>query len=259
MKKTALILIIFFLAGSINADEDKNYIMRKKIQETRNKIEEFSKNKKETDEKIEEFRTSHARRMKKRKADIAKLETEVSELEKELKMKNIEKRALERGVKNKEIQFASFRNKLENSMQSYNSLIMEWFPYNREERSLNVKRLVADTEFENIIEEELFNRYNNFLNKELLLGLESEVYVKDNVKYLRIGWMLLAYSNERGEDTGIITLKNDKWTWNRDLNFEMRKAVRDSIKMVEGKKAPDIILYPVPLSLVRETLKGAAK
>ena len=113
--------------------------------------------------------------------------------------------------------------------------------------------MLADAEFANILPEEIFNRYYNFLNNELLIALDSEVYVKGNTKYLRIGWIIMAYSDDEGKDVGILVKgKDGEWEWKSNLSFSMRKAIRDSMKMVEGKKAPALIEFPVPISLIEK-------
>ena len=105
MKNIPYLLLLFLLVTTVNAEEDKNFILRKKIQETQRQIEDYNNKKKETDKKITEFQDSHSKRITKRKKDISKLSIDVSQLERELKGKKIEKIGLERAVKNHEIQF----------------------------------------------------------------------------------------------------------------------------------------------------------
>ena len=259
MKKLTCMFLLLILSNITSAEEDKHFILRKKIQEAKKKIEEYNLKAKETEERIEEFKRTHSKRIEKRKSDISRLSENVSHHEKELKSKKLENKSLERSLKNHEIQFALFRKRLKKYMEDYQRAIKKEIPYNKEERSLNVSGLITDVQFENITPEEIFNRFHNFLNKELLLALDSEVYVKDNIKYLRIGWILLSYSDDSGKNAGILTRKKGEWVWEDNLSFSMRKAIRDSIKMVEGKKAPDLINFPIPMALVREKLKGALK
>jgi len=259
MRVFSFIILFFFCLNPLHAEEAENFILRKKIQEAKKKIEEYSAKAKDNEKRAGEFLTAHAKRLMRRKNDISRLRGDASSLEKELSNKKLEKKTLERRIKNYEIQFAVFREKLKKNMGAYSISIKNGIPYNIEGRSLHVKRLIADTEFENITPEEIFNRFYNFLNKELLLAMDSEVYVKDNIKYLRIGWILMSYSDEEGKDVGILTRNKDKWIWENNLSFTMRNAVRDSMKMVEGKKAPELINFPIPMPLVRENLKGAVK
>ncbi len=259
MKKIPYIMILFLIINTASADEDKNFILRKKLIEAKKKIEEYNSKISDTDKRIKEFQESHIKRIEKRESDIKRLNAEATRLERELKDEKFQNRTLKRSIKNYDIQFSLYRDKVKSYMDSYKKSIKAGFPYNQEERTTNISRLITDTEFASIAPEEIFNRYYNFLNRELLIGLDSEVYAKENIKYLRIGWIILAYSDDQGKEVGILTKKNGKLEWKTDLDFAMRKAIRDSMKMVEGKKAPDLMDFPIPLSLIRESVKGVAK
>ncbi len=259
LKKIPYIMLIFLLINTVNAEDDKSFILRKKIMEAKKKIEEYNTKVKETDKRTKEFNESHIKRIGKRNSDIKRLNSDVIKLERELKNEKYQNSTLKRSLKNFEIQFSLYRDKIKNQMDLNKKSIKTGFPYNKEERTTNISRLITDAEFESIAPEEIFNRYYNFLNRELLIGLDSEVYVKEDIKYLRIGWIILAYSDDQGKEVGLLTMKNDKWEWKTNLDFTMRKTIRDSIKMVEGKKAPDLMDFPIPLSLVRESMKGGAK
>ncbi len=259
MKKLYPILILFLFFGAASGEEDKNYVLRKKIQDAKKKVEEYKNKKKEIDEKIIEFRSSHTKRINKRNGDISKLTKDITNLERDLKGAKSEKRNFERQVRNNEMKFTAFRSRLKEYLIVYREEISKGIPYNREGRSTGITRLLSDIDIESISTEEILNRFNILISKELNLGLDSEVYVKDNMKYLRIGWMLMAYSDEEGKDAGLLTIKNGKWEWENNLNFPMRKAIRNSIKMVEGKKAPDLTLFPVSMSTISKDVKGVEK
>ncbi len=261
MKKLYFIVILFLFFGAAYGEdeEDKNYILRKKIQDAKKKIEEYKDKKKEIDEKIVEFKSTHTKRIDKRNGDISKLTKDIASLERDLKGAKSEKRTLERQVRNNEMKFSAFRSRLKEYLTVYREEIAKGIPYNKEGRSTSITRLLSDIDIESISTEEILNRFNILISKELNLGLDSEVYVKENMKYLRIGWMLMAYSDEEGKSAGLLTLKNGKWEWENDLSFPMRKAVRNSIKMVEGKKAPDITLFPVSMSTISKDVKGVKK
>ncbi|MDY6934167.1 MAG: DUF3450 family protein [Spirochaetota bacterium] len=259
MRVSAYILLLFIIINSAHGEDDKNFILRKRIMETKKKIESYNSKSKEIEGRTEEFSKKHAERVKKRRRDISRLGEDVSKFEKELRVENIKIMSNKKVLKNLERQFAVFRKKIKENMNNYNQSILKGLPKSTEDRSLNVSRLISDTEFANITTEEIFNRYYIFLNKELITGLDSEVYVKDNIEYLRIGWILLAYSDSEGKNVGLLTRKDGKWVWRNSLDFSMRKAIRDSIKMVKGKKAPELIKFPIPLALIREDLQGAFK
>lgn len=251
MKKISYILILF-MGVALFAEDDKNYLLRKKIQEAKQRIEQLNQLSTDTENRIKELSESHSSRIKKRNTDISELGAEISLLEKDLKNAKLQNRSLKNSVRNYELQFASYRDSIKKHMEDSRQSVKDGLPYSIEERSENISKLISETEFESITPEEIYNRYYNFLNRELATGMDSEVYSKGNIKYLRIGWILLCYSDDQGTEAGILVKRKNKWEWKTDIDFSMRKAIRDSIKMVEGKKAPDLMEFPVPLSLFRE-------
>ncbi len=259
MKKLSYLVILFAVSIAYAAEEDKNYLLRKKIQEYQQKIERFNQQAIETDNQIKDLTESHIKRVKKRKSDISEFNNEITMLGKELKNEKLQNGSLKNSVRDYELQFSQYKNRIKKDMEESRESVKTGIPYNISERDINISKLISDTEFESITPEEIYNRYYNFLNRELAASMDSEVYSKNNIKYLRIGWVLLCYSDDQGKEAGILTKKNNKWEWKTDIDFTMRKAIRDSIKMVEGKKAPDLIDFPVPLSLIRESMKGGAK
>ena len=256
MRKLLSLIFILCMFTIVNADEDKNYVYRKQIAEMQKKIDEYKKKTSESKKQIKDFSASHVERIKKRKSDIVDLTEDVTTLERELREKKIKNASQKRSLKNSEMRFAAFKKSLRKSMNQTEQSISE-FPYNIEERNANISRLILDSELEGIPALELFNRYYNYLNRDLLTGMDSEVFVKNNVKYLRIGWVILCYTDENKDEEGLLLMKNNKWEWNTKLDFSTRKAIRDSIKMVEGKKAPEMIEFPVPVSVIKN--KGGIK
>lgn len=253
MRFLSATLAFFFILSGAFGRENEDYLLKKKILEAKKKTELYNQKANTIKTRIESFKKTQTERIKNRKSDISRLGSDVAQLEKELKSEKLEIKRFKGVIKNYKIQFSQFKEKCISHMINYNRIIKESIPYNRKSRSQNISRLIADTEFANISSEEIFNRYYNFLNKELLTAFDSEVYVEDNLKYLRIGWIIMAYADESGNDVGILTRDNkNKWTWKNDIGFSMRKAIRDSIKMIEGKKAPELIDFPVPLSLIKE-------
>lgn len=253
MRSLTSMLLFFFILTGVSAKEDKDYILRKKILEMNKNIEMYNQKSRDTETKTTEFRENHSKRILNRKNDISKLTKDISQLEKEFRTQKLKQKALKKSLKEYKLQFSLFRKRIIDDLTDYNKKIKDGLPYNIERRSQNITKLITDASFESISPEEIFNRYYNFLNKELIIGLDSEVYLKDNTKYLRIGRVIMAYSDDSANNVGILTWKDkSKWDWGMDLTFTMRKAIRDSIKMVEGKKAPELIDFPVPISYIKE-------
>jgi hypothetical protein len=119
-------------------------------------------------------------------------------------------------------------------------------------------RLLNEADIQSVRSEEIFNRFTTILYKELNMGFDSEVFTYDKQKVLRVGWLFMVARPEGSEDVKVLDMKNGQWSWRDDCNLSARKELRDAIEMVEGKKTPSLVEYPVPLSLVRQSMKGGA-
>lgn len=135
-------------------------------------------------------------------------------------------------------------------------------PYRLDKRSAVLDLLMKDIEAGNISPEEAFNRLWVVYQNESRLAQEAEVYSGDfsgdegdpiQVKYLRVGRQILAFSSLDGSKLGMLrTLAPGKYEWVRekDLKYESREAIKLAISTAEGKAVPGFV--PVPIWRVSE-------
>lgn len=133
-------------------------------------------------------------------------------------------------------------------------------PYRLDKRLENLDLLLRDLEGGNISTEEAFNRLWTFEQAERRMAQEAENYTGDftgdggdpmQVKYLRIGKQILAFSSMDGSRLGMLRPTADSagkgWTWVREdaMDRDTRKALKHAIATAEGKSVPGFV--PMPL------------
>ena len=249
-------VVIVSIISPLVADSNTNVELRKSIAEERKRIEELKKSVVTMAESREDFSKTHKERLVSRNADIRKIMDEMTVQGTELRTEQA-LLSQERGKqKNYELQFELFKGSVKNSIQEYLLSVKNGFPYRLDERSAALDRLLSEADIESVRAEELFNRLTTILYKDLNSGFDSEVYTEDGFKILRIGHLLIVASSGEGGTVKILDLSAGKWTWREDCSITERKAIRDAIDMVEGKKTPALLDFPIPVSLIRDSLKG---
>jgi hypothetical protein len=129
-------------------------------------------------------------------------------------------------------------------------------PYRLDKRLESLDLLVRDIEGGNISPEEALNRLWTMEQNERRLAQEAEVYSGDfaedagdpiQVKYLRVGKQMLAFSSMDGSKLGIMRRDSAGYAWVRekDLDREARHALKQAIETAEGKSVPGFVPMPV--------------
>lgn len=129
-------------------------------------------------------------------------------------------------------------------------------PYKHDKRMEQAKLLASDIRKDKVAPEEAFNRLWNLYRKEIQMGSDAEVYQSKvhlpsgeevEVKYMRVGKQVLAYSNAAGNYIGVLKkLENGNWEWQHaeNLEFAERSAVRQAVAVAEGKAIPGFTAVP---------------
>jgi hypothetical protein len=141
-------------------------------------------------------------------------------------------------------------------------VLAEGIPYRLDKRLESVDLLLRDLEGGNISPEEGMNRLWAFGQGERRLAQEAEVYSGDfldtasdgsdpiQVKYLRVGKQIMAFSSLDGAKLGILRRASDstaaryEWVREKDLDRDSRQAIKTAIATAEGKAVPGFV--PVP-------------
>ncbi len=157
-------------------------------------------------------------------------------------------------------------------------------PFNMDKRLERLDLLVRDVDGGNISPEEAMNRLWTIEQSERRLAQEAEVYTGDfideaadpsghadpiQVKYLRVGKQLLAFSSLDGARLGMLRLlpppsldslsprqalmaaagggAKPRYVWVRekDMDRETRQAIKNAIATAEGKALPGFVPVPV--------------
>ena len=148
-------------------------------------------------------------------------------------------------------------------------------PYRLDKRLEGLDLLVRDLEGGNISPEEGMNRLWAIHQTEKRLAQEAEVYSGDftgdagdpiQVKYLRVGKQMLAFSSLDGTRLGVLkpgTGNAYAWVREKDLDHAARQAIKNAIATAEGKSVPGFVPLPVwpasfPTASLAESKEGAA-
>jgi Protein of unknown function (DUF3450) len=150
-------------------------------------------------------------------------------------------------------------------------------PYRLDKRLESLDLLIRDVEGGNISPEEAMNRLWTLEQNERRLAQEAEVYTGDfseaagdpvQVKYLRVGKQLMAFSSLDGSKLGMLRLAPapdsaaaaSRWVWVREseMDRDTRQALKKAIETAEGKSVPGFVPVPVWKNAFAEPVAMAA-
>ena len=252
-------LFVIMVICSVRADSERNFQLRKSIVAEQKRIEELKELSSGLSASRKEFAANHKERISSRNADIRRIIEDMTalsaEYRKEQGLLSIERNKM----KNYEVQFAQYKSSLKSELKDYYAGVKKGLPYRLDERTAALDRLLNEADIQSVRSEEIFNRFTTIMYKDLNTGFDSEVFTHDRQRILRVGWLFMAARQEGAEAVKLLDMKNGQWSWRDDCNLAARKELRDAIEMVEGKKTPALVEFPVPLTLVRESMKGGAR
>jgi hypothetical protein len=144
-------------------------------------------------------------------------------------------------------------------------LVKADFPYAREERLRSLEALKEQLSVGAISPEEGTDRLWSMLLAVLRSGSGAENWSGTlatpegelSGKYLRLGAVFMAFVSDDGREVHLMTRSGDEWLWRRlSDESEARAAVREALKVSEGKSAPALVPIPVQASAVRSKAEG---
>ena len=250
--KLILVIMLFFFASFVNAG---------KLEEIREKIEKTSQLLKEeetlhqrekeqalvTQRSLEERIATLENRTKQIKEENKRLKREINETE------SVKKKLMTTIRKNTSL-FSSIKDVLSNKAEILHQQISSGIPYAQEDRLRRIsifKKKLKERDID-IVDccQEL---YYDFM-KEIDLGYGSELYfdevetIKGEMKranFLRIGKIVLAYRTKDAKETGLLQQKEEGYKWKKDLSLFQRRKIKKSIEIMEGRRIPHLIDYPI--------------
>lgn len=250
--KLILVIMLFFSASFVNAG---------KLEEIREKIEKTSQLLKEEEilhRKEKEQALATRRSLQERIATLENRTKQIEEENKKLKReinetKSVKKKLMTTIRKNTSL-FSSIGDILSNKAEILHQQISSGIPYAQEDR---LRKIIM---FKKKLKEKDINimgccqdLYYDFI-KEIELGYGSELYSDEvetaegemkRAKFLRIGKIVLAYRTNDGKETGLLQKKEEGYEWKKDLSLFQRGKIKRSIEIMEGRKIPRLIDYPI--------------
>jgi len=144
--------------------------------------------------------------------------------------------------------------------------ILESIPFRKEERLDPLDAVLERPGNEPA--RDLARRFQQILEHELLLGSTSEAYrarvdLGENhrplARCLRLGLVTLAFITEDGRTTGLFTLDRDgTGTWRTDLGFLERWGLKRGMEILERRRPPVFIRFPLDFARLRDRKKAPA-
>lgn len=245
-------MILFLSTSFVNAG---------KLEEIREKIEKTSqllKEEKTLHQKEKEQALATRRSLQERIATLENRTKQIEEENKKLKREineteSVKKKLMTTIRKNTSL-FSSIGDILSNKAEILYQQISSGIPYAQEDRLRKIimfKKKLKERDI-NIMEccQDL---YYDFI-KEIELGYGSELYFDEvetakgemkRAKFLRIGKIVLAYRTKDGKETGLLQKKEEGYEWKKDLSLFQRGKIKRSIEIMEGRKIPRLIDYPI--------------
>ncbi len=163
--------------------------------------------------------------------------------------------------KERELQsrFTQLSQTLSAKAQQLREAMAPGLPYRMDKRLEALDLLVRDIAGGNISPEEAMNRLWSIEQNERRLAQEAEVYSGDfsddagdpvQVKYLRVGKQLLAFSSLDGTKLGIlksaeVPAMGYAWVREKDMDHATRQALKQAIATAEGKALPGFVALPI--------------
>ena len=131
-------------------------------------------------------------------------------------------------------------------------------PYRLDKRLESVDLLIRDIEGGSVSPEEALNRIWGIHQNERRMAQDAEVYSGDfpqetgdplQVKYLRVGMQMLAFSSLDGTKLGVLVPGDSsgryRWAREKDMDYAARQAVKQAVATAEGKSVPGFVPLPV--------------
>lgn len=190
--------------------------------------------------------------------DKLRLQTSIAEQEK--KLKDLLARMNTHQWRGKELQgsFGQLNLEVAVATRKLRGTLATGLPYRLEKRLEVLDVLVRDIEGETISPEEAMNRLWVVYQNERRLAQEAEIYSGDfnpeeggeplQVKYLRVGRQILAFSSLDGSKLGILKPHGQNqyaWVREKDMDYATRQALKQAIATAEGTAIPGFVPVPV--------------
>lgn len=253
-KLSNLILVVMLLFSTSFVNAGKLEKIREDIEKTNQLLkEEETLHQKEKEQALATQR-SLEERIATLEDKIRQIEEEDTRLKREINEIESVKNKLMTTIRENKSLFSSIRDVLSNKAELLHQEISSGIPYAQEDRLTKIiifkkKLKERDTDIVNCCQD----LYYNFM-EEIDLGYGSELFFDEvetiegemkRANFLRIGKIVLAYRTKDGKETGLLQQKEEGYKWKKNLLLFQRGKIKKSIEIMEGKRIPHLIDYPI--------------
>lgn len=208
-----------------------------------------------------------------KKSELDTLSTQLKKLQGKIQSEGFKQSSFKIRTENHQRKFQESVRKLALITEQFAQQIKSGIPWNLDSRVARVMALKRDLEAETASQEEGVNRLASLIREEIKFNDEIVIAEKSlprnsgeliNVQMLRLGNQWLVYMDSEGKNYGRLVRKisdgnkdqkitqgQTVYTWDEDLNFLQRKAIREAIEIKMAKKAPELLLLPLSLSVIQ--------
>ncbi len=208
-----------------------------------------------------------------KKSELNALSTQLKKLQGKIQSEGFKQSSFKIRTENHQRKFQESARKLALITEQFAQQIKSGIPWDLDSRVARVMALKRDLEAETASQEEGVNRIASLIREEIKFNDEIVIAEKSllrnsgeliNVQMLRLGNQWLVYMDSDGKNYGRlirkisdgikdqnITQGQTVYAWDEDLDFLQRKAIREAIEIKMAKKAPELLLLPLSLSVIQ--------
>lgn len=258
--KYFIVFISLFLLNVISFSEDKHITELQILIKREKKL--FEKEKNEYDQKIKKIKTTKEDR-------IELLEKEKEKLDKVVKSVGEEERKnqyIKSLLNNNKSALKEFNNELIKMIDETINTVNTGIPFQIQRRKDALVSLKKDINENVIYEDEALNRFLIIIESENKLAATSETALSEviinntkssqkekiKVRIIRLGMVTMAVAEEEGERVFILAKNNTKYSWEKLNKYKDKAAVKNAIKMIEGKKVPELMNFPIYNTIIKK-------
>lgn len=218
--------------------------------------------------KLDKVIESRSAEQAKAEVQEERLQSEIAQMRERLERMKKEESDLKRRVKTIQSEQEDIRGKisrlqekqdrikniLTRAVLDHASRVERGIPYNRELRMSDFSLLEKDMAGGRITLKEGLERLIALLEQETYLSGENELYLGtlprekrgiQEMRFLRLGMVSLAYVSSDGKEVGLLVKEEGNYSWNTDLSSSRRRVIRQAVELLEGREKFQLVGYPI--------------
>ena len=268
MLRTSLILTlmsVWTFAQNLDSLKLVQEKLEKDIQFLESEIIENNKLMKDEAQRFAQLETQLEKAVDSRRTDLKKLLDDIKKIEEQSRREKRQQAGYDANIKNQEIYFERLNKIVLGKLDVLEAYIQASVPFEKDQRLSRVQGIKNDLKIGAANAEEAFTRMQLAIDEEIKFGdkvdlKNTSVTRKDgsviNVKMLKLGNQAMFYGDDEGKYYGILKREKVsagyKYSWIEDVNFKQREQIRLALDVKEAKKAPQLVVLPVYLSVDQE-------